>query len=265
MRCLYREKRYHCGNYLDVEVYPVFSYQKRRGAKKNPTSETQKKLNQKRAELSAIRTINANFTGKDFEIELTYTDETRPATLDDALRDRANFIRRLKRLYRKWGIRVIKLFLVTEEAPRYHHHIVVTGCDDRDALEALWQYGYANSKRLRFNENGVEGLARYITKESHRGDKNAFRRRFSVSRNMEKPKESKRDGRISARKAEELATYDAMTRREWEKLYPGYVFVKSEPLFNEVNGEYYILARLYKAGTKFGITEGGGKRRVKKT
>ena len=32
---------------------------------------------------------------------------------------------------------------------RYHHHITVNGGIDRDTLESMWEYGYANSLDMR--------------------------------------------------------------------------------------------------------------------
>ena len=38
MRCLYRERRYVCGDYLEVDIYPVFRKQGGRKQKAKPTS-----------------------------------------------------------------------------------------------------------------------------------------------------------------------------------------------------------------------------------
>ena len=84
MRCLYREKKHICGEYLEVDIFPVFEYQRGRSKKRKPTSETQKRLNQRNAERKLIRLLNTNFTKKDIRFDLTYNEENRPETPEDA-------------------------------------------------------------------------------------------------------------------------------------------------------------------------------------
>ena len=71
MRTVYREKRYYCGEYLDVYIFPVFETGKRRlgrGKKRKPTSAAQKKLNQRHREQKLARLLHANFTPDDLEL-----------------------------------------------------------------------------------------------------------------------------------------------------------------------------------------------------
>ena len=42
----YRETKYYCGDFLDVDVFPVFKKQGQRGKRHKPTSEVQTKLNE---------------------------------------------------------------------------------------------------------------------------------------------------------------------------------------------------------------------------
>lgn len=44
MRTVYREKRYYCGEYLDVYIYPTYTQARSRGKRSKPTSAAQKKL-----------------------------------------------------------------------------------------------------------------------------------------------------------------------------------------------------------------------------
>ena len=65
MRTVYREKKYTCGEYLDVFIYPVFETGKHRGGKREkrkPSTEAQKKLNQRHREEKLVRLLRANFT-----------------------------------------------------------------------------------------------------------------------------------------------------------------------------------------------------------
>ena len=100
MRCLYREKKHYCGEYLEIDIFPVFEYQRGRGKKRKPTTEVQKQLNQQNAERKLIRLLNTNFTKKDIRFDLTYDNDNYPSSPKDAQREMQNFIRRVKR-YRK--------------------------------------------------------------------------------------------------------------------------------------------------------------------
>ena len=133
---------------------------------------------------------------------------------------------------------------------RYHHHftIHVEKGIDRDVLEQLWTktegHGYANTKRLQFTEEGLEGLGKYISKSP------IGYRAWTASRNLIDPPPKTRDGRISGRKARELAE-NIQDGTRFEKLYPGYLRTKAETWHNDVNGGCYLFARFYKEDGKF--------------
>lgn len=71
MRCLYREKIHKCGEFLEVDIFPVFEYQRGRSKKRKPTTETQQRLNQRNAERKLTRLLNTNFTKRDIRFDLT--------------------------------------------------------------------------------------------------------------------------------------------------------------------------------------------------
>lgn len=251
----YREQKYDCGDYADVSLYPVFRSQKSRGRRGKPTSEVQARLNQLNAERKLVRLLNANFTDEDVELHLTYSDDNLPANDAAALRDVQNFLRRVKRLRKKLGLPDLKYINVIEggvEGRRYHHHMTLSGGIDRSTLEAMWGFGYANSRKLQFSEEGLEGLAKYITKGNRaHADKLAYRKRWTASKNLVHPEPRERDGRISAKRVEELATFDIGNRAAFEKLYPGYYVAGVTALHNDVNGGYYLHIRLYKQNAQF--------------
>ena len=258
MRCLYRERRYYCGDYLEVDIFPVFRKSGARGKRAKPTSEVQARLNQHNAEQQLIRILNDNFTLDDLEIHLTYVDDNLPETPEEVTRDYQNYLRRVKRVRDKLGLPELKYVVVPTggiDGTRFHIHITMSGGVDRDTLEQLWGYGYANSRRLQFNENGVEGLARYVARQSvaHEG-KTAFGKRWSGSRNLTIPKPCDRDGKISQRKAEELATIESGCPRAFEHLYKGYRFSEVRPFYNDVNGGYYLHVKMYRDGSRFANT-----------
>ena len=273
MRCRYREKIYKCGEYLEADIYPVFHQgggKVRRRARYKPTSAMQARLNQRRAERMLTRILNANYTDGDYEITLTFDDEHLPETFEEAARLAANFVRRVKRLMKKRGLEAPRVVTVPGGG-RFHFHIVMTGGIPRDEIEKMWKLGYANSKRLKFSEGGVAGLAHYIANqliEDAYGGEDLFggmdideetgevtevrarkkgARRWTCSKNLIRPEPEEKEGRISARRVEELCTVDAESRAAYEKLYPGYVFQSAKGYYNPENGGYYIQVMMKKA------------------
>ena len=248
MRTVYREKRYYCGEYLDVYIFPVFETGKRghgRGKKRKPTSAAQKKLNQRHREQKLARLLHANFTPDDLELNLSYA--VQPESDEEAARLLRNYIRRIQRLRKKRGLPPLKYIAVTERGKkggRYHHHITISGGIDRDELERLWGLGYANSRRLQFTENGLAGLAHYITKST------VGSKAWNASKNLVDPEPKTRDGKISAAQARELAR-DTTNNREYERLYPGYFLADAGAFHNDVNGGVYLAARYYRQDGQF--------------
>ena len=255
MRTVYREKKYTCGEYLDVFIYPVFETGKPGGGKRTkrkPSTKAQEKLNQKHRKEKLTRMLHANFTPEDLELHGTY--EVQPENDEEALRDRANYIRSVKRYAKKNNLGEVKYIGVTERGKRggrYHHHftIHVEKGIDRDVLEKLWTktegHGYANTKRLQFSEKGLAGLGAYISKSP------IGYRAWTASRNLVDPEPVTRDGRISGRKAKELAE-KKQDSTQFETLYPGYLASSpAEALYNDVNGGFYLFLRLYRKDGKF--------------
>lgn len=240
MRTVYREKRYYCGEYLDVYIFPTYAQARSRGKRSKPTSEAQKKLNQRHREEKLVRLLHANFTPDDLEIHLTY--EQQPESPEEAQRLLRNYIRRVKLLRKKRGLEPLKYIAVTEKGSRhgrYHHHVTLSGGIDRDELENLWGLGYANSRRLQFTESGLTGLGHYIVKNP------LFSRAWNASKNLIDPEPVTRDRRISTRCADELAR-DTTNNAEYERLYPGYFLADAGAWHNDVNGGKYIVARFYR-------------------
>ncbi len=279
MRCRYREKIYKCGDYLESEIYPVFNTvggKTRRRAKYKETSAMQARLNQRHAERQLTRLLNDNFTDGDIEMTLTYTDEHLPTDEESSARDAQNYMRRVRRLYKRKGVSDFK-YIIVPGGGRYHFHIVMSGGVSREELEALWKKGYANSKRLKFSIAGLAGLAHYIANQmseytdfledlfsgynidEETGEvteieesgvrRKKYRRRFSCSKNLKRPIPDVRDGRVSQQRVEELATVDIENREAFEKLYPGYSYSYAKGYYNPENGGYYIQIIMYKRKT----------------
>lgn len=273
MRRVYREKTYKCGDYMDVQVFPVFQKgNTRRKKRAKPTSEMQARLNQRNAERALIRLLNANFTERDISVTLTFRDEHLPETYEEAERRAKNFLRRVQRLREKKGLPELKRILIPGSG-RFHFHIPMNGGLDDKELQALWPWGYLNVVHFEFNENGLEGHARYIAtqyEEDQYGGEDLLsgydvdestgevtakrakgKRRYSCSKNIVRPEAEERDGRISAQRVEDMATVDSYSRAIFEKLYPGYCFSSCVPYYNAENGGYYLEIRMYRSDAEF--------------
>ena len=169
MRSWYRETRFECGDYLDVNIYPVYTKAQVRSRKAKPTSETQQKLNDMNAELKLIRIANANFTDHDLKVELTYSDKHLPEDDEAAARELRKFLRRVKRYREAHGLSPLKYIAVTEKGKRsgrYHHHLIMSGDIDLFDLVALWGNGIVGTDILVFDENGIASLVRYMMKQA---------------------------------------------------------------------------------------------------
>lgn len=235
-RVFQREGVFICGDYLDGDLYPVFQAPGKRRKKCKSANHIQNKLNQKNAERKLTRLVHANFTADDIALHLTYADC--PENEECATKDLKNFLRRLKRRYIKSGL-TLKYITCTEygtRSGRAHHHLIINGGIDRDEIEKLWGLGYANSKRLQFNDEGITGLAKYMSK-SH-----VFYRRWNSSRNLIRPECIISDGDFSACDLKELAlsVEDGSAADIIESRYPDFIVTNIEAYKNPMNQGYYI-------------------------
>lgn len=227
-----------CGDYIDGDIYPVYQPAGKRRQRCRPTSAIQKRLNQRNAEKKLTRLIHANFTRKDVALHLTYAKGREPESREAAKRELRNFLRRLQRRYRKAGL-ALKYVSCTEygkRGGRCHHHLILTGGISRDEIEALWGNGYANSKRLQFEEDGLAALAKYITKDR------TFYKRWNGSKNLTQPVPQVRDGAVTMGELERMR--DAIdSKNAWsyfERLYPGFELTEAVCTQNGVNRGWYI-------------------------
>ncbi len=229
----YRDVRYICGDYMTVDVFPVFTKPGQKRKRGKPSSEIQKKLNQRHAEEKFFRLVHANFTAEDVALHLTY--DNAPDTLDEARKDIQNFFRRIKYIRRKEGLPELKYVYKTEKSRtgRIHHHVIMSGGLSRDLVEEKWGKGYANSKRLRFTETGVKGLTVYMLK----GDETY--RRWTSSKNLIDPAPMSRDYKITKKDVQELMELDSVVSAA-ESIYTGWEFVEGDSQRNNVNAGVYV-------------------------
>jgi len=237
----YRTRTTTAGPRLEAEVYPIFGRSTeamlRRAKKTNVTPEKQARLNHERSIRHLVQLADANFDERDIHLTLTYSAAP---TYERAQKDMRNFCLRLKRLREKRGLSPLKYIYTIEgdedgRRERIHIHMLLNGDMDREEIEKIWAKGYANADRLRPDENGLEAIARYITKQQ----KN--RRKWCASRNLKQPKSRTSDSRCSRGQVKRIA-FDIRNeaKAEMEKIYPGYCFVKCTVKYSDVIDGAYI-------------------------
>lgn len=188
----YMEKRILSGKYLEVEVYPVSVNGKRlpnRRDKEKPSSEAQKKLNDKNARKKLARLMNCNFDEVDLFLTLTHKDKD-TITESEMRNEETNFFRRLKAERERRDLPELKYISVSGKDKKngIHIHAVVSGDGmTRDEVEAVWSRGRARTSYLEEDENGFEGLANYFIKNQKQLDTSPNKRKWRQSKNLEKP------------------------------------------------------------------------------
>ena len=249
MQRRYRTKKYYCGEYLEVEIFPVYTKAKGREKRKKPTSDTQQRLNQRHAEGKLRRLLHTNFTPSDLFVTLTFDDAHLPTSVEDAQRKIQNFLRRLKR--RAAELKYIYILEKGQEHDRLHVHMVVSGGMDEEELAQLWGMGNVSADCLQFDENGLAKLARYFTKgDAENGGKPITWKRWVASRDLEKPQVEERDGRLSHRKMAALCQ-NGGDADYLETLLDGYEMADySLEVSEDIYGGYYLAATLKKIPTR---------------
>ena len=260
MQRRYREKKYYCGEYLEVTIYPVYSKAKGRGKRSKPTTEIQQRLNQRHTEGRLRRLLHTNFTPSDLFATLTFDEVNLPASVEDAQRLLQNFLRRLKRKYSRLGLdgKYIYVLEYGQEHNRLHIHLVLTGGITRADLEKLWGLGDTKADALRFEKDGLTALAKYLTKGRETEDRPTWKR-WSGSRNLEQPTVTQRDGRLSHRKMATLCL-DGGDADYLEILVDGYEMADySLEVSEDIYGGYYLAATLKKIPTRVDTWSGIGR------
>lgn len=169
-----RTKKYICRDYIEIEVFNLSPRKEpvARAKKMRESSPAQKNLNSKKSRRCFRRLCHANFGKGDLAVTLTCDDDHMPADRDELLKWLKNYIRALKRIWDKehGSKEYMKYVYVisnhkgdgSDTKARPHIHMIISGMD-RDLLESKWKKGFANSKRLQFNDGGIAGLAKYMT------------------------------------------------------------------------------------------------------
>jgi len=231
----YRTRTIKAGPRLEVEIYPIFGREnsgRLRAAKKNLTPEAVQRNNEERSRRRLVQMIDANFDERDYHVTLTYAG--RPPEYEQARKDVKNFLRAVKRKREQRSLDELKYVYTIEDEQdgkrkRIHIHAIINGGISREELEQIWGQGYANADNLQPDENGLEAIARYISKQQ----KN--RRKWARSRNLKQPKVRTSDTKVSNARVRRLAVDFPNSAKEiMEKLYPNYTHTKTIMRFSDV-------------------------------
>ena len=246
----YRVKTIKSGPMLEVEAYPFWKIpQGSRKKKGEESSQTQKNLNDKNTQKHVVRLVNTNFKNyEDLWMHYTYPEGMLPADFEQAKKDMTNLIRRMKNWLKKreqYKDFELKYIYVTEHTRdgnkvRAHHHMV-TNFPDRDVAEDLWNCGgRPRSRRLKSDDFGLEGMARYITKE--KGSKKM--KRYTPSRNLKQPTVTVADTKLTRRRAEKIAREEISAQETFESWYKNYQFKDMQVKFSDFVSGAYLYVRM---------------------
>ena len=269
----YRRRTTKAGSRIEAEVYPVFGRndrEKARAARRNITPEAQQKLNVERSARHLILLVEENFSEKDLAMGLNY--QGTPPDDDRVRKDLRNFLNKVKRLREKRGLPELKYIYAIggDEMPspgysgkRPHVHLILSGGMTREELEEIWKkgnpgHGATNCDRLQPNEDGLEGIARYLMKQRFDRPEKKNAKKWSRSRNLKAPWKSScrtSDCKISNGRVKRIA-FDFLNhaKETMEKLYPGYTLQKTQVNYSDVVDGVYIrcILRKIKGGRQNG-------------
>lgn len=243
----YRTTTTEAGRMIEVDIYPTFNvrHDMPRTKRRRESRPAQKNLNDKRARRYLNQLASANFGKGDLWGTFTYRAGEEPESIDDAEKKFGNFIRRINRRRKRAGKENIKYIYVTEwedgeKGVRCHHHAILSGDVDRDEIEQLWYHGdRTETKRLAPDpDTHIAGLVHYITKDP-KGKK-----RWKTSKGLKKPTITRSYSKFGKTKVRKMACDYVLLETELKKKYKNARFVDAKVYQNEINGGFYIYARM---------------------
>lgn len=271
-----RTRTIRAGDFLEVESYPLISVGQdaKRERQKRRSSAAQTALNLKNARKRMRRLLENNFDTGDIVLHPTFNygffdrafNNMRdvlaemealgfPMDDDAARKIIRNFIARIRRLIKKRGgdpkqFKYIYVIETTKEPrdgdfsalpARYHYHMVISsmGILTPADLQELWSFGYTKAEPVDLRFNGLEGLAKYITKQRK------YTRRWAHSKNLKEPDVRVSDRKISRRRAALVARdVQANAKEIFEAIYKDYELTEADVRYSDFVAGAYIYARM---------------------
>lgn len=303
-----RQKIIHCGRgtktyYREIDIHMGKRGQGRKGKRGPKTMRSlpkQERLNFRNSQRHLHQLCKCNFMGYDYRLDLTYNDRWLPASLEMGQKLVDSYLRKVNARRKKKGLSPARWICVDEGFDgngRPHHHLLISGGLDRDTMESLWytgrgknaeSLGMASTETLKFNNGGIEGLIKYITKQALKDYKSrgtegqlsladlggdvaeedivspssGSRRRWRQSKNLIQPHEKINDHAYSRKDIIRLVRQPADcgdTKKYYENKYKGYVLDTCRNEYNEVTGTWSIYLTMHRKDKDTGPGRGGGK------
>lgn len=252
---MYVMEKCTAGKTIEITRYHTSRFGKQipRGKNRKKTPEDVAAVNQRNAEKKLRRLINANFGKNDIHLVLTYKKDERPDP-EEAREDLKKFLKEMRKYHKKKGT-IFKYIVVTEyKRSAIHHHLIINSVDMRD-VQDMWKKGKARPTFL--DDSGQYGqLASYLIKETSKtfkSDEHGPGKRYSCSRNLEKPEIKKK-------------IIPAKSWRKEPKPIPGYWIEKDSMRSGicEYNGypyQFYRMIRIEEPRGKLVVATSQQKRR----
>lgn len=164
----YKKETYRFPNAIEVYEHLDGRYGARgepRAKRKRPTPEQIRKRNQWNKERRARHKLRAWFHPNDYLVTLTYRKEDRPEGMDQAKKELAAFLRKVRKGYKKTGqeLRYLRNIEAGTKGA-WHVHLVINRIPDADLiLKRAWPHGGMDF-RLLYERGEFAELAAYITK-----------------------------------------------------------------------------------------------------
>lgn len=168
---------------ITVKVHSGAHFRKR-GARKNVTSEMVQKNNDRIAAKKLTRLIHANFDEDSYHFTLTYKEEP---TLEESQKILQKFLRRVAYRMKKQGKEFKWISTVEWKGHRLHHHLISNA--PKDLIKEQWKDGWVFPQPFDSNPNRQK-LAEYVIKESQntfRSEESPYKARYTHSRNLVMP------------------------------------------------------------------------------
>lgn len=209
-----------------------------------------KKLNDKNSRELFEWLLQNNFGKNDYHLTLTFAE---PIGKDQAKRELSNYIRRIRRIYKKQKVE-LKYLAVTEGAKdgvRLHFHLVISGGVSREIVENQWKLGYANADRLKVDaKDGLCALSKYLMKSQKTAEKNE--RSWTGSGNLTRPDIVTDDNAVSRKRMKKVqeAQRNDEVKMYIETIYKGFSLVDYEIGVNEVTGRPYARFKMIRSPSR---------------
>lgn len=176
-------------------IAPMYGNHNKRLSRIAETAEAVKKINKSHAVDMCEGTLKMNFKPDDWHIACTYSDKCYAGVdYDRTVKDKRNFIAKLRRQCKKLGVE-LKYLTMTEEgvkSKKWHHHFVLPQEIPYPIIRKCWPFGQVRILNTLYVDGDFRGLAEYYVDKTKGGQKEDSRkkgeRRFSFSLNCVKPK-----------------------------------------------------------------------------